>query len=101
MTAVVVNHLQLSIPADAFAETVAREFPPAFDAQPGFERFYLVKEAEDRVTVVIVWSSPEAAMAGSAAIGPTVFNDHVIPVLAAPQARVAGPALVVHEAGRG
>jgi heme-degrading monooxygenase HmoA len=101
MTAVVVNHLQLAVPADVFADTVAREFPAAFDAQPGFEAFYLVKTAEDRVTVVILWASPEAAAAGSAAIGPTVFHDHVVPVLAAPQDRVVGPAVVVHEAGRG
>lgn len=100
MTAVVVNHLQLTIPVDDLVATVEREFPPAFDALPGFERFYLVKTAEDRVTVVIVWSSLEAAAAGSAAIGPTVFNEHVIPVLAAPQERVAGEAVVVHEARR-
>ena len=101
MSAVVVNHLQLAIPADDFAATVQREFPPALDAQPGFERFYLVKTAEDSVTVVIVWTSQEAAAVGSAVIGPTLFHDYVVPLLRAPQNRIVGEAVVVHEAGRG
>jgi tripartite-type tricarboxylate transporter receptor subunit TctC len=85
----------------ALAATVQREFPPALDAQPGFERFYLVKTAEDAVTVVIVWSSQETAATGSAVIGPTLFHDYVVPLLRAPQNRVVGDAVVVHEAGRG
>src|SRR5437016_1532585 len=61
MTAVVINHLHLSVPVDHVAELVRREFPPVFDTCAGFRRFYLVKTAEDRATAVIVWDSPEAA----------------------------------------
>ena len=43
MSAVVVNHLHLTVPVDDLATVVAREFELIFRAQPGFERFYLVK----------------------------------------------------------
>jgi hypothetical protein len=96
MAAVVVNHLRFSIPVDEVAPTVAERFPAAFDAQPGFHAFYFVKEADDRAVVIIVWDSAEAAAAGSAAIGPTVFDEVIVPSLAGPQQRTVGPALVTH-----
>jgi hypothetical protein len=94
MSAIVVNHLHLTVPVDELAEVVEREFGPVFRAQPGFERFYLVKADVDHAIVIIVWSDGEAAAAGAAVIGPSLFAAHVIPVLAGPQERSAGPAVV-------
>jgi hypothetical protein len=94
MSTVVVNHLHLTIPVDDLVEVVEREFGPAFRARPGFERFHLVKAADDHAIVIIVWADAEAAAAGAAVIGPTLFAEHLIPVLASPQARSIGPAVV-------
>jgi hypothetical protein len=96
MPAVVVNHLRFDRPVDEVAPIVADRFPPVFDAQPGFHAFYFVKEADDRAVVVIVWDTPEAAVAGAKVIGPTLFDELIVPRLAGPQERSVGPALVVH-----
>ena len=66
------------------------------DAQGNFVRtltrddFEILEDGERQATVIIEWASPEAALAGSQAIGPTLFNEHVIPRLAAPQDRRVG-----------
>lgn len=94
MSVIVVNRLQLTVSVDALAPVVAEAFADVFRAQPGFEHFYLVKTAERAATVVIVWSDDEAASAGAAVIGPTLFQEHLVPVLVAPQDREVGPAVV-------
>jgi hypothetical protein len=97
MSAVVVNHLHLTVPVDELATTVAREFELVFRAQPGFERFYLVKVGEDEAIVVIVWADEAAAEKGASVIGPTLFARHLVPVLASPQERSIGTAVVTIE----
>jgi hypothetical protein len=96
MPAVVVNHLRFDGPVDEVAPTIAERFPPVFDEQPGFHAFYFVKEADDRAVAIIVWDTPEAAEAGAKIVGPTLFDEFIVPRLAAPQERTAGPALVAH-----
>jgi hypothetical protein len=96
MPAVVVNHMRFNVPVDELVPVVTERFLPAFDALPGFHAFYFVKEADDRAAVVIVWDSVEDAAAGSAALGPTVFDEVVAPHLAAAQERTVGQALVTH-----
>ena len=98
MSAVVVNRLHLTVPVDEIAPVIARELVPALDSIAGFERFYFVKTAEDRADIVIVWSDVEAAAAGAAVLGPTLFAKHLAPILASPQERAFGPALVAHAA---
>jgi hypothetical protein len=97
MSAVVVNHLHLTVPVDELATTVAREFELVFRAQPGFERFYLVKVGEDEAIVVIVWADEAAAEKGASVIGPTLFARHLVPLLASPQERSVGTAVVTIE----
>jgi hypothetical protein len=97
MSAVVVNHLHLTVPVDELATTVAREFELVFRAQPGFERFYLVEVGEKEAIVVIVWADEAAAEKGASVIGPTLFARHLVPVLASPQERSVGTALVTIE----
>jgi hypothetical protein len=91
---VVVNRLTLNTPVAELAEIVEHEFLPTMRALPGFERFVFLEDGEGQATVLIEWGSPEAAQAGSAQIGPTLFNEHVIPRLAAPQDRKVGRVLV-------
>ena len=99
MSVVVINRLHFSVPVDEVAPRVAATFPAAFDALDGFERFELVKVADDRAVVLIHWRDGAAAQAGAAAIGPTVFRDVVGPLLASEQDRMAGPVVVTHPAG--
>jgi heme-degrading monooxygenase HmoA len=98
MSVVVINRLRFSVPVDEVASRVAAAFPPAFDGLDGFERFELVKVADDRAVVLIHWRDLAAAQAGAAAIGPTVFHEVVMPFLASEQDRVAGPVVVAHPA---
>jgi hypothetical protein len=97
MSAVVINHLHLTVPVDQLATVVAREFELIFRAQPGFERFYLVKVGEEEAIVVIVWADEAAAANGASVIGPTLFAKHLVPVLASPQERTVGTAVVTIE----
>lgn len=97
MSAVVVNHLHLTVPVDDLATVVAREFELIFRAQPGFERLYLVKVDDNEAIVVIVWADETAAANGAAVIGPTLFAKHLIPILASPQERSVGTAVVTIE----
>lgn len=99
MTAIVINHLHLREPVDAVVDEIRAAFEPAFRAQPGFRHFWLVREANDRAAVIIEWESADAALAGSLALGPTVFNDVVAPRLASDQVRSSGPVVVEIEGG--
>jgi hypothetical protein len=94
MSVIVVNHLHLSEPIDGIRAEIAREFEPAFRAQPGFRNFWLVRNADDRVTVIIEWDSAEHAASGAGAIGSTVFNRVIAPRLAGDQDRSMGPVVV-------
>jgi heme-degrading monooxygenase HmoA len=99
MTAIVINHLHLTEPVDGLVDEIRAAFEPAFGAQPGFRHFWLVREADDRAAVIIEWESPEAAMAGSQAIGPTVFHDVIARRLAGEQVRTMGAVVVEIEGG--
>ena len=96
MSVVVVNRLHLSVPVDEIVPRVGEAFPRAFDGIDGFERFELVKVAEDRAVVLIRWRDAVAAQAGAAVIGPTVLRELIAPVLASEQDRVAGSVVVSH-----
>lgn len=99
MSVVVLNRLHLSVPVDEVTPRVAAAFPPAFDGLDGFERFELVKVAEDRAVVLIHWRDAAAAQAGAAAIGPTLFHDVIAPLLASEQDRAVGVVVVSHPEG--
>lgn len=90
----VVNHLHFDRPVDEFRVAVRDKAMPLLAAQPGFQDFYFVKEAEDRGIVIILWADAASAMAGAQSFGPTWFNDNIIPYLASPQQRSAGEVLV-------
>lgn len=87
----VVNHLHLNIPVDQISGQVAAEGMPLLAQNPGFRDFMLVKTAEDRCIVIILWDSAEHAQHGARVFGPTWFNDHIIPHLASEQQRSVGP----------
>jgi hypothetical protein len=93
----VINRVSLSVPPEQIADQVQREFPPAFRALDGFQRFLLVRSGEREATVIIVWDTAEHAAAGAAAIGPTLFNRIVTPVSTG-QDRVVGEVLASAEA---
>jgi heme-degrading monooxygenase HmoA len=99
MSAIVVNHLHFSEAVDGLLDEIRGEFEPAFRGQPGFRHFWLVREADDRAAVIIEWESAEAAVAGSQAIGPTVFNRVIAHRLASDQVRSMGAVVVEIEAG--
>lgn len=90
----VVNHLHFSSPATDFVPGLQEEGVHILAAQPGFEGFYFVKEADDRGIVIILWASAEAAANGAKVFGPTWFARHIAPNLAGEQVRTLGEVLV-------
>jgi hypothetical protein len=96
MSVVVVNRLQLAVRIDELVPRIREAFPPAFDACDGFERFELVKVADNVAVVLIHWRDATAAQAGAARIGPTVFDELIVPNLAGEQDRAVGPVVVEH-----
>ena len=82
MSAILVRHLHLSKPVDDIAAEVARIFPAAFRAQPGFRRYYLSKVADREADVVMVWDSIEDAERAAEAIGQATFGEVIAPHLA-------------------
>jgi hypothetical protein len=77
VSAVVINRIRLSVPAEEVAPDIAREFPATFRALPGFEGMELVQVGPQEVVVLIHWASAEDAQRGGATIGPTLFNTWV------------------------
>ncbi len=90
----VVNHLHFSKPVDEFRAAVAREGLPILQSLPGFKDFYLVKTAEDRAIVILVWQDAASAESGAKTFGPTWFAKHLAPYLASEQQRSGGEVLV-------
>ena len=82
MTAILVRHLRLAKPVDEIAADVARAFPAAFRAQPGFRSYYLSKVAEHEADVVMVWDSVEDAERAADAIASSTFGEVIAPHLA-------------------
>jgi hypothetical protein len=97
MSVVVINRLRFSVPVGDVAPDVQREFPPAFAACEGLERFDLVQVADDEAFSLIYRDSAEHAKAGADQIGPTVFIAVVAPSLWEQDRRV-GPAVATHVA---
>jgi hypothetical protein len=94
----VINRFPLDVPVADLRETVKREFPPVFDALPGFLDFYLVEAGPQEAIAIMLWESAEAAQGGGHAIGPTIFAQYIAPHLAGEQDRVIGEVLVAHPA---
>jgi hypothetical protein len=92
MSALVVNHLHLNTAVEDVVRLVEEHFAPAFQAQPGFEAFHLVKVGEQDCLAVIVWADVDAAAAAAAVIGPSVFTPHLTPLVDS-QERWVGPAV--------
>lgn len=86
----VINHLALTKPVDELQKDIEREGLPLLSSYPGFEDFYLVKVAEDKAIIVILWDSPANAQSGSAKFGPTWFAQNIAPFLASEQQRSVG-----------
>ncbi len=93
----VVNHLHFNKPVDEIRESIMNEGVPILAGLPGFRDFYLVKSAEDRAIVILLWEDGPSAVSGSKVFGPTWFNDNIIPHLAGEQQRSVGPVIVASE----
>jgi hypothetical protein len=87
----VVNQLHLSIPVDDLAPKVQAEGFPTLAQYTGFVAGHLVKVADDRCLILLLWESGQAAEAGARQFGPSWFKDNIAPHLASEQQRSAGP----------
>jgi hypothetical protein len=91
---VVINHLHLSIPVDQLRPGLEQEGVPLLQSMPGFQGFYLVKNADDRATALIFWDSAANAENGAKTFGPTWFAKNIAPYLASDQQRSVGEIIV-------
>jgi hypothetical protein len=97
----VVNHLHLSIPVDELAPKVQNEGFLVLTQYAGFVAGHLVKVAEDRCIILLLWESGQAAEAGARQFGPSWFKNNITPHLASEQQRSAGPILASSTAPSG
>jgi hypothetical protein len=79
VSAIVVNRIKLTVPAEEVLADVEREVPPIIRALPGFERFSVAKVGHQEVVVVIFWATAADAAHGGSVIGPGAFNTWVAP----------------------
>jgi len=86
----VINQVHLTKPIDDLLEPIDRELKPMVSSLPGFRGYSIVKEAEDRATVLIFWDTQADAINGGNTIGPTWFHENVAPYLASEQQRTLG-----------
>lgn len=93
MSAVVVNRIRLTVPADEVLPDVEREIAPFIRTLPGFERFSVARTGDQEVVVVIHWATMADAASGGAIIGPGLFNTWIAP-RAESQDRVVGEIVV-------
>lgn len=93
MSAVVVNRIRLTVPAEEVLPDVDREISPFIRTLPGFERFSVAKIGDQEVVVVIHWATMADAANGGAIIGPGLFNTWIAP-RAESQDRVVGEIVV-------
>ncbi len=86
----VINHLHLAIPVEQVREGLEADGAAVLAAQPGFRAFHLVRESEDRATVVIFWDDAGTAANGAKVFGGGWFARHIAPFLASDQQRTVG-----------
>ena len=59
----VINHLHLTLPVDELAVQIQTEGFPVLAQNKGYVSSYLIKEADDRCCVIILWETPADAQA--------------------------------------
>ena len=93
----VVNHLHLSIPVEQVRLSAQAEAIPLLQSLPGFLAAHIVKEAEDRAIVIILWQSAADAQHGASVLGPGWFHEKIAPHLASEQQRHVGEVIASSE----
>ncbi len=89
MHTVVVNRISLTVPAEELLPDLERETPALLKTLGGFIGQTLVQTGPQEVVMIARWTSPEAAAAGAAVVGPGVFHRLVAPRVAS-QDRMMG-----------
>jgi hypothetical protein len=91
----VVNHLSFKAPVeDALIQKVEEDFKPKALALPGLHSFYLVRTAEDKATLFILYDSLSALEEATRTVGSPWFEANVAPYLSAPPQRSVGEVVV-------
>jgi hypothetical protein len=93
----VVNHLHLSIPVEQVRLPLQMEALPLLQVQSGFLGAHVVKEAEDRAIVILLWASATDAQNGAQVFGPGWFHQNIAPYLASEQQRSVGEVIASSE----
>lgn len=93
---VVVNHYHLNVPVDQISPKFEQAIPIIAN-MPGFQAAYLLKNADDRATLLLFWDSEADAESANQKMGPTWFATNVAPYLAGPQDRSVGEVIVQHQ----
>jgi heme-degrading monooxygenase HmoA len=83
---VVIDHYHLSIPVDQIRPRF-EEAAPLVASMPGFQGAYLLKDANDRATLLLFWDTETDAENANKRMGPSWFANNVAPHLASPPQR--------------
>lgn len=94
----VVHHLQFDTSADRIIALMRSDGLPLLASHPGFIDFMVIREGEQRVTLIILWANEASAAAGAMSFGPAWFGPNVKPHLVGPEARSVGE-VVIHHGG--
>ena len=91
----VVNHLSFKIPIeDALIQKIEQDFKPKALRLPGLQSLYVVRAAEDKAIIVIIYDSLSALEEGTRTIGSPWFEANVAPYLSAAPQRSVGEIVV-------
>lgn len=86
----VVNHLQFKEDADRLVD-IMREGAGILSSYQGFHSMQIVKEAKDRLVLIMLWQSQAEAETAAASFGPAWFGPNIGHRLYGPQRPSAGP----------
>ena len=92
----VVSHYHLNIPVDQI-QPKFEEGIPTISAMQGFQGVHLIKNANDRATIILFWDNASDAENAAKLLGPTWLAANIMPHLASPQDRSAGEVIIRHQ----
>lgn len=93
----VISHLHLNRPVDDLRAEMEKDGLALLASFTGYQGYYLVKVADNRAMVVVLWDTIEHANEGSRQFGLDWFSKKVSPYLASDYQRSIGEVVLYGE----